>query len=242
MLHDGPPYANGKLHAGHALNKILKDIVVKYRNLAGWRADFIPGWDCHGLPIEQAVEKKLREQKVDRRLMSRDEFLQKCREYALEFIDIQAAEFKRMGVFARYDARYRTLDFDFEAQEIRELSKFATSGSLYRKNRPVFWCVYDQTALALAEIEYEDIKVPSHLRGLPRARGSLARSGASSRASRSSSPSGPPRRGPCRPTSPSRGTRSSSTSSTSWRPAGCSWSPRSCWPRCSASSPRTSSR
>ena len=161
VLHDGPPYANGKLHAGHALNKILKDIVVKYRNLAGWRADFIPGWDCHGLPIEQAVEKKLREQKIDRRLMSREDFLQRCRDYALEFIDIQAAEFKRMGVFARYDARYRTLDFDFEAQEIRELSKFATSGSLYRKNRPVFWCVYDQTALALAEIEYEDIKVPS---------------------------------------------------------------------------------
>ena len=161
VLHDGPPYANGKLHAGHALNKILKDIVVKYQNLAGRRADFIPGWDCHGLPIEQAVEKNLREKKVDRRLMSRDEFLQRCREYALEYIDIQAAEFKRMGVFARYDARYRTLDFDFEAQEIRELAKFAKAGSLFRKNRPVFWCVYDKTALALAEIEYEDIKVPS---------------------------------------------------------------------------------
>ena len=161
VLHDGPPYANGKLHAGHALNKILKDIVVKYQNLAGHRADFIPGWDCHGLPIEQAVEKKLREQKVDRRLLSREDFLQKCRAYALEFIDVQAAEFKRMGVFARYDARYRTLDFDYEAQEIRELAKFAKSGSLYRKNRPVFWCVYDQTALALAEIEYEDLEVPS---------------------------------------------------------------------------------
>jgi isoleucyl-tRNA synthetase len=160
-LHDGPPYANGKLHAGHALNKVLKDIVVKFRNLAGFRTDFIPGWDCHGLPIEQAVEKKLREQKVDRRTLSRDEFLQKCREYALEFIDIQAAEFKRMGVFARYDERYRTLDFNFEAQEIRELAKFAQSGSLYRRNRPVFWCVYDQTALALAEIEYEELKVPS---------------------------------------------------------------------------------
>ena len=161
VLHDGPPYANGKLHAGHALNKILKDIVVKYQNLAGRRADFIPGWDCHGLPIEQAVEKKLREAKVDRRSLSREEFLQKCREYALEYIDIQAAEFKRMGVFARYEQRYRTLDFDFEAQEIRELAKFAKSGSLFRKNRPVFWCVYDRTALALAEIEYEDIKVPS---------------------------------------------------------------------------------
>jgi isoleucyl-tRNA synthetase len=168
-LHDGPPYANGKLHAGHALNKILKDIVVKYRNLSGSRADFMPGWDCHGLPIEQAVEKKLREQKVDRRLMSREDFLQKCRDYALEFIDVQAAEFKRMGVFARWDAKYRTLDFDFEAQEIRELAKFATSGSLYRRNRPVFWCVYDQTALALAEIEYEDLKVPSTYVAFPAA-------------------------------------------------------------------------
>lgn len=161
VLHDGPPYANGKLHAGHALNKILKDIVVKYRNLSGYRADFIPGWDCHGLPIEQAVEKKLREQKLDRRLLSREDFLQKCRDYALEFIELQAAEFKRMAVFARYDARYRTLDFDYEAQEIRELSKFAQAGSLFRKNRPVFWCVYDKTALALAEIEYEDLQVPS---------------------------------------------------------------------------------
>lgn len=160
-LHDGPPYANGKLHAGHALNKILKDIVVKYRNLAGYRADFMPGWDTHGLPIEQAVEKNLREKKVDRRAMSREEFLQKCREYALQYIDIQQEEFKRMGVFARWDAKYRTLDFDFEAQEIRELAKFAQSGALFRRNRPVFWCVYDRTALALAEIEYEDIKVPS---------------------------------------------------------------------------------
>jgi isoleucyl-tRNA synthetase len=167
VLHDGPPYANGRLHAGHALNKILKDIVVKYQNLAGRRADFMPGWDCHGLPIEQAVEKKLREQKVDKRQMSREDFLQKCREYALEFIDIQAGEFKRMGVFARWDAKYRTLDFDYEAQEIRELAKFAKSGALFRKNRPVFWCVYDQTALALAEVEYEDIKVPSTYVGFP---------------------------------------------------------------------------
>ena len=172
-LHDGPPYANGKLHAGHALNKILKDIVVKYRNLAGFKADFMSGWDTHGLPIEQAVEKSLREKKVDRRAMSRDEFLQKCREYALEYIDIQQREFQRMGVFARWEAMYRTLDFDFEAQEIRELAKFAASGSLFRRNRPVFWCVYDRTALALAEIEYEDIKVPSTYVAFP-ASGDLA--------------------------------------------------------------------
>ena len=98
VFHDGPPYANGQLHAGHALNKVLKDIVVKYRNMSGRLCDFVPGWDCHGLPIEQAVEKRLKEQKMDKRALSRDEFLRACREYALEFIDIQAAEFKRMGV------------------------------------------------------------------------------------------------------------------------------------------------
>ncbi len=160
-LHDGPPYANGKLHAGHALNKILKDIIVKFRNLAGQRADFIPGWDTHGLPIEQAVEKQLREQKVDRRALSREDFSQRCRAYALEYIDLQQREFQRMGVFARWQAKYRTLDLRFEAQELRELAKFAASGSLYRRNRPVFWSVSEQTALALAEIEYEDLKVPS---------------------------------------------------------------------------------
>ena len=168
-LHDGPPYANGRLHAGHALNKVLKDIIVKYRNLAGARADYMPGWDTHGLPIEQAVEKDLREKKVDRKAMSREDFLQKCREYALKFIDIQQGEFARLGVFARWDAKYRTLDFSYEAQEIRELAKFAASGSMYRRNRPVFWCVYDRTALALAEIEYEDIKVPSTYVAFPAA-------------------------------------------------------------------------
>src|SRR5258706_351053 len=95
-LHDGPPYANGNLHAGHALNKVLKDFVVKYRNFAGTQADYVPGWDCHGLPIEQAVEKRLREQKIDKRTLSRDEFLEKCRQYALEFVDKQREQFKRM--------------------------------------------------------------------------------------------------------------------------------------------------
>ena len=161
VLHDGPPYANGHLHAGHALNKVLKDIVVKFRNLDGQRADFVPGWDCHGLPIEQAVEKRLREKKVDKRTLSRDEFLSKCREYALEFIDIQRQEFKRMGVLGRWDAPYQTLDFGYEAQEIRELATFAKGGALYRKKKPVYWCVNDATALAEAEVEYEDHASPS---------------------------------------------------------------------------------
>jgi isoleucyl-tRNA synthetase len=161
VLHDGPPYANGRLHAGHALNKILKDIVVKYRNLAGQRCDFIPGWDCHGLPIEQQVEKRLREKKIDKRTLSKDEFLEKCREYALEFIEVQREEFKRMGVMGRWTEPYKTLSFDYEAQEIRELAKFAGAGALYRKKKPVYWCVTDHTALAEAEVEYENHTSPS---------------------------------------------------------------------------------
>ncbi|MHB8875662.1 MAG: isoleucine--tRNA ligase [Myxococcaceae bacterium] len=161
VLHDGPPYANGRLHAGHALNKVLKDFVVKYRNMAGQLCDFVPGWDCHGLPIEQAVEKRLREKKIDRRLMSKDEFLEKCREYALEFIGVQREEFKRMGVLGRWTEPYKTLSFDYEAQEVRELATFARKDSLYRKKKPVYWCVTDRTALAEAEVEYEDHASPS---------------------------------------------------------------------------------
>lgn len=161
VLHDGPPYANGHLHAGHALNKILKDMVVKYHHLAGFRTDFIPGWDCHGLPIELAVEKRLREKKIDRRTLSRDDFLQKCRDYALEFIDVQRTEFKRMGVLARWGAPYQTLDFAYEAREIRELATIAETGVLYRKKKPVYWCITDQTALAEAEVEYDEHASPS---------------------------------------------------------------------------------
>jgi isoleucyl-tRNA synthetase len=161
VYHDGPPYANGHLHAGHALNKILKDIVVKYRNLTGRLCDFVPGWDCHGLPIEQAVEKRLKEKKIDVRSLSREQFLERCREYALEFIDIQRAEFKRMGVFARWNEPYMTLSFDYEAQEIRELATFARKGFLYRSKKPVYWCLTDHTALAEAEVEYEEHSSPS---------------------------------------------------------------------------------
>ena len=125
---DGPPYANGELHAGHALNHVLKDIVVKSRSMAGLLCAFRPGWDCHGLPIEQAVEKRLRERKVDRRALSRDQFLAACREYALEYIGLQAAVRRRMGNFALWDEAYRTLDFPYEAQELRELARIARRG------------------------------------------------------------------------------------------------------------------
>jgi isoleucyl-tRNA synthetase len=156
VLHDGPPYANGRLHAGHALNKVLKDIVVKFQNLSGRHTEFIPGWDCHGLPIEQAVEKRLREKKIDKRTLSRDELLEHCRAYALEFVEVQREEFKRLGVFGRWEAPYLTLSFDYEAQEIRELATFARRGALYRRKKPVYWCITDQTALAEAEVEYEE--------------------------------------------------------------------------------------
>ncbi len=158
---DGPPYANGELHAGHALNHVLKDIVVKSRNMAGLLCAYRPGWDCHGLPIEQAVEKRLRERKVDRRALSRDQFLEACREYALEYIGIQAAVRKRMGNFALWEEPYRTLDFPYEAQELRELARIARRGLIYRRKKAVYWCITDQTALAEAEVEYENRRSPS---------------------------------------------------------------------------------
>ena len=158
---DGPPYANGELHAGHALNHVLKDIVVKSRGMSGLLCAYRPGWDCHGLPIEQAVEKRLRERKVDRRSLTRDQFLAACREYALEYIDIQAVVRKRMGNFALWDQPYRTLDFAYEAQELRELARIARRGLLYRRKKAVYWCITDQTALAEAEVEYENRRSPS---------------------------------------------------------------------------------
>jgi isoleucyl-tRNA synthetase len=161
VLPDGPPYANGHLHAGHALNRVLKDIVVKYRNMSGRLCDFIPGWDTHGLPIEQAVEKRLKDKKVDKRTLSRDAFLEACRAYALEFIEIQKGEAQRMGTFASWDKPYKTLDFPYEAQEIRELANFARRDMLYRRKKPVYWCLTDQTALAEAEVEYENHESPS---------------------------------------------------------------------------------
>ncbi len=161
VLHDGPPYANGHLHAGHALNKILKDIVVKFRNQTGRHTEFVPGWDTHGLPIEQAVEKRLASKKIDKRTLSREALLEQCRAYALEFVDVQREEFKRLGVFARWDEPYVTLSFDYEAQQIRELGKFAKRGLMYRRKKPVYWCITDQTALAEAEVEYADHESPS---------------------------------------------------------------------------------
>ncbi|RMG17713.1 MAG: isoleucine--tRNA ligase [Deltaproteobacteria bacterium] len=158
LLHDGPPYANNHIHQGHILNKVLKDIVVKHRALAGHRTPFVPGWDCHGLPIELQVDKKLGAKK---REMSVAEFRRACREYAERWLDVQREEFRRLGVLGRFERPYRTMDYAYEAQTVRELAKFARAGSLYKGKKPVHWCIRDATALAEAEVEYEEHSSPS---------------------------------------------------------------------------------
>ncbi|HEX9577649.1 MAG TPA: isoleucine--tRNA ligase [Myxococcales bacterium] len=158
VFHDGPPYANGSIHQGHFLNKILKDLVVKYRLQSGRLTDFVPGWDCHGLPIERQVDKQLGAKK---REMSASQFRRACRKYAEEQIDIQRREFRRLGILARWDDPYVTMSYRYEGQIARELAKFARRGALYRRKRPVHWCMYDVTALAEAEVEYAEKTSPS---------------------------------------------------------------------------------
>ncbi|TAK38103.1 MAG: isoleucine--tRNA ligase [Lysobacteraceae bacterium] len=158
VFHDGPPYANGAIHLGHAVNKVLKDAVVKSRLLAGYDAPFVPGWDCHGLPIELVVEKKFG--KVGDKLDAR-EFRVKCREYAAQQIDLQRADFKRLGVVADWDNPYRTMDLAYEADILRSLARIVERGHLARGVKPVYWCFDCGSALAEAEIEYHDKQSPA---------------------------------------------------------------------------------
>jgi isoleucyl-tRNA synthetase len=158
VLHDGPPYANGDIHIGHALNKILKDVVVKYRNLKGEAADYVPGWDCHGLPIELKVDKELGSKK---REMDRPAIIEACRKYAQKWIERQRESFKRLGIFGRWETPYTTMSRGYEAAIVRALARAAEKGFLYRGKKPVYWCVKDRTALAEAEVEYEDHVSPS---------------------------------------------------------------------------------
>jgi isoleucyl-tRNA synthetase len=153
VLHDGPPYANGDIHIGHALNKILKDIIVKYRNQKGETADYVPGWDCHGLPIELKVDKELGSKK---REMDRAQIIEACRKYAAKWIDRQRTSFKRLGVFGRWETPYETMSKGYEADTVRALARAAERGFLFRGKKPVYWCTTDRTALAEAEVEYED--------------------------------------------------------------------------------------
>ena len=158
ILHDGPPYANGDLHLGHAVNKILKDIIVKSRTLAGFDAPYVPGWDCHGLPIELNVEKKVGKPGVK---ITAAEFRKKCREYAARQVDGQRADFIRMGVLGDWYKPYLTMDFGFEANIVRALSKIVANGHLHKGFKPVHWCTACGSALAEAEVEYQDKVSPA---------------------------------------------------------------------------------
>ena len=153
ILHDGPPYANGDLHLGHAINKTLKDIVVKSRSLSGFDAPYIPGWDCHGLPIEHNVEKK--KGKAGQKI-THAEFRQACREYAAKQVEIQKQGFIRLGVFGDWDNPYLTMNFDTEANIVRALGKIVENGHLVKGYKPVYWSVVGASALAEAEVEYQD--------------------------------------------------------------------------------------
>lgn len=158
ILHDGPPYANGYIHIGTALNKILKDIIVRSRQMMNFDSVYVPGWDCHGLPIEHNVDKELGIKKKD---LSLAEVRRRCRAYADKFIDIQRDEFKRLGVMGEWEDPYLTMNYAYEATIARECGKFALDGSLFRSKKPIYWCNTCQTALAEAEIEYHDQTSPS---------------------------------------------------------------------------------
>ena len=157
ILHDGPPYANGDMHIGHALNHILKDMVVRTQTLLGKDAPYVPGWDCHGLPIEWKVEEQYRKKKLNKDEVPAVEFRAECRAYAQHWVDTQREQLKRLGINADWDNPYLTMDFQAEATIVSELLKFAESGQLYRGAKPVMWSPVEKTALAEAEIEYEDI-------------------------------------------------------------------------------------
>ena len=176
VFHDGPPYANGHIHIGHALNKLLKDFIVKIMNMKGFDAGFIPGWDCHGLPIEHQVGKKLKEKKLS---LEKSEIRKRCRVYAQEFVDIQKEEFKRLGVFADWENPYLTMDFSYEATIVREFGKFVEKELVYQGLKPVHWCTSCKTALAEAEVEHDEhtsptvyVKFPVQS-GIPKSMGAL---------------------------------------------------------------------
>src|SRR5689334_5274753 len=157
IFHDGPPYANGDIHIGHALNHTLKDMVVRSQSLLGKDAPYVPGWDCHGLPIEWKIEEQYRKKKLDKDEVPPREFRAECRAYAEKWVAIQAEQFQRLGVMGEWDDPYLTMKFEAEAKIVEELLKFAESGQLYRGAKPVMWSPVEKTALAEAEVEYEEI-------------------------------------------------------------------------------------
>ncbi|MDP3634895.1 isoleucine--tRNA ligase [Phenylobacterium sp.] len=179
VLHDGPPYANGAIHIGHALQKTLKDFVVRSRFAMGYDVDYVPGWDCHGLPIEWKIEEELRGQGRRKDEVSKAEFRERCRTYAAKWIDVQRDGFKRLGVVGDWENRYATMDYSSEAAIVAEFHKFVTSGQLYRGSKPVMWSPVERTALADAEVEYADVNSPTIWVKFPVVEGSEAARGAS---------------------------------------------------------------
>ncbi len=157
IFHDGPPYANGDIHIGHTLNKTLKDMVVRTQTLLGKDAPYVPGWDCHGLPIEWKIEEQYRKKKLNKDEVPPKEFRAECRAYAQHWVNVQREQFQRLGITGDWDNPYLTMDFQAEATIVSELFKFAESGQVYRGAKPVMWSPVEKTALAEAEIEYEDI-------------------------------------------------------------------------------------
>src|SRR5258705_7369 len=158
VLHDGPPYANGQIHLGTALNKLLKDFVVKSRSMAGYDSAYVPGYDCHGLPIELKVDRELGPKK---REMSTADFRRACRAYAERFIGVMTQEFQRLGVFGDWDHPYLTMNFKYQATIARALGKFVEKGLVYKGKKPVHWCIHCRTALAEAEVESQEQSSPS---------------------------------------------------------------------------------
>ena len=158
VLHDGPPYANGNIHMGHAVNKILKDVVVKYQSMMGKDSPYVPGWDCHGLPIEWKVEEKYRTAGQDKDEVNILEFREECRQFASKWVDIQSEQFQRLGVSGDWDNPYLTMTKRAEGKIVREIHKFALSGALYKGLRSVMWSTVEKTALAEAEVEYKEHK------------------------------------------------------------------------------------
>ena len=230
VLHDGPPYANGNIHMGTALNKVLKDVINRSQQMLGLDANYVPGWDCHGLPIEWKIEEEYRAKGRDKDAVPIVDFRRECRDFALHWIDVQREEFKRLGVIGDWDDPYTTMAFAAEAQIAREIGKFLMNGSLYKGAKPVMWSVVEKTALAEAEVEYHDHVSPTIWLRFPIVK--LA-ARASHRQGRRSS--GRRRPGPSRAIAPSpTGPRSTTRSTRSPRRAR---APRSKWASRSSSRP-----
>ncbi|HEV7920886.1 MAG TPA: class I tRNA ligase family protein, partial [Thermoanaerobaculia bacterium] len=177
VLHDGPPYANGKIHIGHALNKILKDVVVKSKTMAGFDSPYVPGWDCHGLPIEWKIEEEYRSRGKSKDEVPVSELRAECRAFAAKWLGVQCEQFQRLGCIGDWMRPYTTMAFAAEAQIARELHKFAMNGLLYRGSRPVMWSPVEKTALAEAEVEYHEKSSPQIYVKFPLVKGPAALNG-----------------------------------------------------------------